>query len=131
MIYVRAALELIRSDIPVHGLAHITGGGLLNLLRLNERVGFTIDDPLPVPPIIDLVKERGDVSEAEAWEVFNMGCGFVAVVPSRPGRRGDARCSRPTTPARAGSAPSPTRPAGSPSPRAGSAATPPGLSARA
>ena len=81
VIYVRAALELIRSDIPVHGLAHITGGGLLNLLRLNERVGFAIEDPLGVPPIIELVKERGDVSDAEAWEVFNMGCGLVAIVP--------------------------------------------------
>ena len=87
VIYVRAALELLRSEIPVHGLAHITGGGLLNLLRLNERVGFTIEDPLPVPPIIDLVRERGEVSEAEAWEVFNMGCGFVAVVASRAGGR--------------------------------------------
>ena len=56
VIYVRAALDLIRSDIPVHGLAHITGGGLLNLLRLNARVGFTIEDPLPVPPIIELVQ---------------------------------------------------------------------------
>jgi phosphoribosylformylglycinamidine cyclo-ligase len=82
VIYVRAALELLRSDIPVHGLAHITGGGLLNLLRLNERVGFAIEEPLPVPPIIELVKDRGGVSEAEAWEVFNMGCGFVAVVPA-------------------------------------------------
>ena len=81
VIYVRAALELLRSEIPVHGLAHITGGGLLNLLRLNEAVGFAIEDPLPVPPIIDLVREHGDVSEAESWEVFNMGCGFVAVVP--------------------------------------------------
>jgi phosphoribosylformylglycinamidine cyclo-ligase len=81
VIYVKAALELIRSDIPVHGLAHITGGGLLNLLRLNEHVGFAIEDPLPVPPIIELVKQRGEVSDAEAWEVFNMGCGFVAVVP--------------------------------------------------
>ncbi len=81
VIYVRAALELIRSEIPVHGLAHITGGGLLNLLRLNEAAGFDITDPLPVPPIIDLVRERGEVSDAEAWEVFNMGCGFVAVVP--------------------------------------------------
>jgi phosphoribosylformylglycinamidine cyclo-ligase len=82
VIYVRAALALLRSDVPVHGLAHITGGGLLNLLRLNEAVGFTIEDPLPVPAIIDLVRERGGVSEAEAWEVFNMGCGFVAVVPA-------------------------------------------------
>jgi len=63
-------------------VSHITGGGLLNLLRLNESAGFGITDPLPVPPIIDLVRERGDVSDAEAWEVFNMGCGFVAVVPA-------------------------------------------------
>jgi phosphoribosylformylglycinamidine cyclo-ligase len=82
VIYVRAALELLRSALAVHGLAHITGGGLRNLLRLNERVGFAIEDPLPVPPIIALVKERGGVSDAEAWEVFNMGCGFVAVVPA-------------------------------------------------
>jgi phosphoribosylformylglycinamidine cyclo-ligase len=81
VIYVRAALELLRSGVEVRGLAHITGGGLLNLLRLNERAGFEITDPLPVPPIIDLVRERGAVSDAEAWEVFNMGCGFVAVVP--------------------------------------------------
>jgi phosphoribosylformylglycinamidine cyclo-ligase len=87
VIYVRAALELIRSDIPVHGLAHITGGGLLNLLRLNEAAGFEITDPLPVPPIIDLVRERGEVSDAEAWEVFNMGCGFVAVVPEAQAQR--------------------------------------------
>ena len=36
VIYVRAVLELLRSDVPVHGLAHITGGGLLNLLRLGD-----------------------------------------------------------------------------------------------
>jgi phosphoribosylformylglycinamidine cyclo-ligase len=81
VIYVRAALALLRSELDVRGLAHITGGGLRNLLRLNERVGFAIEAPLPVPPIIALVKERGGVSDAEAWEVFNMGCGFVAVVP--------------------------------------------------
>jgi phosphoribosylformylglycinamidine cyclo-ligase len=80
-IYVRAALDLLRSATPVHGLAHITGGGLRNLLRLSDRAGYTIEDPLPTPPIIELVKERGDVSDAEAWEVFNMGCGFVAIVP--------------------------------------------------
>ena len=39
-IYVRAALDLLRSDMQVHGLAHITGDGLLNLLRLNPDVGY-------------------------------------------------------------------------------------------
>ncbi|MDA0183512.1 phosphoribosylformylglycinamidine cyclo-ligase [Solirubrobacter phytolaccae] len=81
VIYVRAALELVRSAVDVRGLAHITGGGLLNLLRLNESAGFAVSDPLPVPPIIAFLIERGGVSVPEAWEVFNMGCGFVAVVP--------------------------------------------------
>jgi phosphoribosylformylglycinamidine cyclo-ligase len=82
VIYVRAVLELLRSEIPVHGLAHITGGGVRNLLRLTESAGFAIEDPLPNAPIIDLVIERAGVSPHEAWEVFNMGCGFVAVVPA-------------------------------------------------
>jgi phosphoribosylformylglycinamidine cyclo-ligase len=81
VIYVRAVLELLRSGLPVHGLAHITGGGLANLLRLSDRVGFAIEAPLPVPPVFELVREHGGVPETEMWGVFNMGCGFVAVVP--------------------------------------------------
>jgi phosphoribosylformylglycinamidine cyclo-ligase len=81
VIYVRAVLDLLRSDIPVHGLAHITGGGLTNLLRLNKTVGFGVTDPLPVPGIFALVQRLGGVSDREMWDVFNMGCGFVCVVP--------------------------------------------------
>jgi phosphoribosylformylglycinamidine cyclo-ligase len=81
VIYVRAILELLRSGADVRGLAHITGGGLLNLLRLHADVGFEISDPLPAPPVFGLVRELGDVAEPEMWEVFNMGCGFAVVVP--------------------------------------------------
>jgi phosphoribosylformylglycinamidine cyclo-ligase len=80
-IYVRAVLELLRSGADVRGLAHITGGGLANLLRLHAPVGFEISDPLPAPPVFGLVRERGDIAEPEMWEVFNMGCGFAVVVP--------------------------------------------------
>jgi phosphoribosylformylglycinamidine cyclo-ligase len=81
VIYVRAALGLLRSGIPVRGLAHITGGGLLNLLRLGrDRVGFAIDSPLPVPGVFGLIAQLGGVPAAEMWEVFNMGCGFVVIV---------------------------------------------------
>jgi phosphoribosylformylglycinamidine cyclo-ligase len=62
------------------GLAHITGEGFDNLLRLEADVGYEIDDPLPVPPIFDLIQELGEVSDAEMREVFNMGCGFCCVV---------------------------------------------------
>ncbi len=81
VIYVRAALALLRSGLPVHGLAHITGGGLANLLRLNPDAGYAIEDPLGVPPVYDLIREHGAVAEDELYGIFNMGCGFVAVVP--------------------------------------------------
>jgi phosphoribosylformylglycinamidine cyclo-ligase len=81
-IYVRAVLDLLRSDIPVHGLAHITGGGLINLLRLGDGIGYELDSPLPAPPVFGLIASLGDVSVAEMWEVFNMGCGFCAIVPA-------------------------------------------------
>jgi phosphoribosylformylglycinamidine cyclo-ligase len=82
VLYVRAVLELLRSEIPAHGLAHITGGGVLNLLRLGRDVGYEIDAPLPVPSVFELIARCGEVDPAELQKVFNMGCGFVAVVPA-------------------------------------------------
>ena len=89
-IYVRAVLDLVASEADVRGLAHITSGGLENLLRLAADVGFEIDSPLPVPPVFDLIAERGGVGKAEMYEVFNMGCGFCCVVPE-PTRRPRSR----------------------------------------
>jgi phosphoribosylformylglycinamidine cyclo-ligase len=80
VIYVRAVVDLLRSEVPVNGLAHITGGGLLNLLRIGSGVGYEISAPLPILPVFDLIAARGDVAPAEMWEVFNMGCGFCVMV---------------------------------------------------
>jgi phosphoribosylformylglycinamidine cyclo-ligase len=77
---VKAVMELLRSSITVKGLAHITGDGVLNLKRLNPRVGFEIDEPLDVPPICAYLCEQGGIAPQQAYQVFNMGCGFVAVV---------------------------------------------------
>ncbi len=79
-IYVRAVLELLGSDVDVRGLAHITGDGFNNLLRLSRQVGYEIDSPLPVPEVFGLIQELGEVSDEEMYEVFNMGLGFVCVV---------------------------------------------------
>ncbi len=64
----------------VTGLAHITGDGLLNLTRLGDAVGFEIDSPLAVPAICAWLCERGGIDAAQAYRIFNMGCGFVVVV---------------------------------------------------
>jgi phosphoribosylformylglycinamidine cyclo-ligase len=79
-IYVKPIIELLRFDVDVRGLAHITSGGLGNLLRLEAKVGYQIDDPLPVSPIFTLIQELAGVPDEEMHEVFNMGCGFCVVL---------------------------------------------------
>jgi len=79
-IYVRPILELLRSPVQVHGLAHITGDGMANLLRLTDSAGFEIDDPLPPQPIFELIRSASGIGTAQMHEVFNMGTGFCCVV---------------------------------------------------
>ena len=79
-IYVKPIVELLRSEVEVRGLAHLTSGVLGNLLRLAAEVGYEIDAPLPAPPVFGLIQERGGVSDEEMHDVFNMGCGFCVLV---------------------------------------------------
>ena len=97
MIYVRAVLELLRSDADVRGLAHITGGGLLNLLRLHADVGFEISDPLPVPPVFGLVRELATSPSRRCGRSST----WAAASPSS--------CRRPTRPPRSSCSPATTR----------------------
>jgi len=99
-IYVKPVLELLRSEVEVRGLAHITSGGLGNLNRLAADVGYEIDAPLPVPPIFELIQERAGASDEEMHEVFNMGCGFCCVVPTSDEARALELLSRPYPEAR-------------------------------
>lgn len=65
----------------IHGMAHITGGGLCNLLRLRPGMGYDIDQPLAVLPEFQwLGRAGGNVSAQEMYRVFNMGMGMVLVV---------------------------------------------------
>ncbi|ADT85009.1 phosphoribosylformylglycinamidine cyclo-ligase [Thermococcus barophilus] len=75
-IYVKPILELLEK-VEVKGLAHITGGGLLNLKRLT-KYGFSLEMP-PIRGIFKLIYENG-VPLEEMFKVFNMGIGFVVIV---------------------------------------------------
>jgi len=78
-------LDVARDDAyGVRGTAHITGGGFTNLERVADA-RFVVDSPLPTPPIFDLIQERGEVAEDEMYRTFNMGTGFVLVVPEDEG----------------------------------------------
>lgn len=72
-------IELVKK-CDVHGLAHITGSGLLKLRRITD-LGFEITDLLEPQPIFRFLQEQGGVEDAEMYRTFNMGMGFVVVVP--------------------------------------------------
>ncbi|MCL2550319.1 MAG: phosphoribosylformylglycinamidine cyclo-ligase [Methanimicrococcus sp.] len=72
-------LDVIKKH-EVHGLAHITGSGLLKLRRITN-LGFDITDPIEPPAIFKFLQEQGGVSDLEMYKTFNMGMGFVIIVP--------------------------------------------------
>ena len=80
-IYVREALDLLASEVPVHALCHITGDGFLNLTRIEARVGMRLDALLAPPPVFGVLQRLGGIEDAEMYRVFNMGIGFCAIVP--------------------------------------------------
>jgi phosphoribosylformylglycinamidine cyclo-ligase len=81
-IYVKPVMDLLRADVPVRALAHITSDGFLNLARIDAQVGFRVDR-LPRPqPIFELIQRSGGVAAAEMYRVFNMGIGFCVIVPA-------------------------------------------------
>ena len=82
-IYVKPILELLASEIDVHAMAHITGGGLPeNLPRcLNQNQSIAINlDSWEILPIFRWLAEVGNVKQEAMLETFNMGIGFVVLV---------------------------------------------------
>ena len=64
----------------VHGMCHVTGGGLLNFLRLTNY-GVKITDPLPPHEIFSWIQSMAEIPTAEMYRTFNMGMGFAYIVP--------------------------------------------------
>ncbi|HEX7538435.1 MAG TPA: phosphoribosylformylglycinamidine cyclo-ligase [Dermatophilaceae bacterium] len=85
-VYARDLLTLIRTEgIDIHGLSHVTGGGLAaNLARVLPPGAFArIDRSTWTPPaVFDVVRELGQVPVADLERTLNMGIGFVAVLPA-------------------------------------------------
>jgi phosphoribosylformylglycinamidine cyclo-ligase len=70
----------VASTCTVHGMCHITGGGLLNFRRLSP-FGFQFNTPLMPPEIFSLIQMLGDISTVEMYRTFNMGMGYAYIVP--------------------------------------------------
>jgi phosphoribosylformylglycinamidine cyclo-ligase len=78
-IYVKEIMQLL-NEVPVKGLAHITGGGIRKLKQLNSTVGYKLDNWPEIPPIFAYLQERGHIVDQEMFKTFNMGIGFVIAV---------------------------------------------------
>ncbi|MGH8139076.1 MAG: phosphoribosylformylglycinamidine cyclo-ligase [Steroidobacteraceae bacterium] len=83
-IYVKSLLELIRA-VPVHGLAHITGGGI------TDNIPRVLADGLEVvlqrrnwhrDPVFDWLQRAARIDEGEMYRTFNCGIGMVAIIPA-------------------------------------------------
>lgn len=83
--YLQQVNQLLAAGIQIRGLAHITGGGVVdNLPRiLPEGTQAVIQTGTwPIPPIFTLIQQLGDVPLTEMWRVFNMGLGMLVVIPA-------------------------------------------------
>jgi phosphoribosylformylglycinamidine cyclo-ligase len=95
-IYVKPILELLygaapgpspfptpHSPLPLHGMAHITGGGLVeNIIRVvPDGLGLTLDSTTwPLPPVFSWLQREGNIAQMEMWRTFNCGIGFTLIV---------------------------------------------------
>ena len=82
-IYSELIQHVIR-DFPVHGMAHITGGGIPdNILRITpDACQVQIQKgSWDIPPIFSFLQEKGNISDTEMMRTFNNGIGLIAVVP--------------------------------------------------
>jgi phosphoribosylformylglycinamidine cyclo-ligase len=82
-IYARLIHRLL-DEVPILGMAHITGGGLPENLPRCLPEGLTVDvdyDAWERPELFNKIQEAGDIAEDEMRNVFNLGIGFCLVVP--------------------------------------------------
>jgi phosphoribosylformylglycinamidine cyclo-ligase len=79
-IYVPEAMEILQRVKGVKALINITSDGLLNLARVEAKMGFEIDRLIEPHPIFSLIQRHAKVDDSEMFEVFNMGIGFCYVV---------------------------------------------------
>ncbi|MBO8183784.1 MAG: phosphoribosylformylglycinamidine cyclo-ligase [Archaeoglobus sp.] len=70
----------------IHGMAHITGSGLLKLKRLKD-LKYVIDDPFKPQPIFRFIQEIGNVDEDEMYRTFNMGMGFAVITTDEEAKK--------------------------------------------
>jgi phosphoribosylformylglycinamidine cyclo-ligase len=82
-LYVKPIHAALKAGLPIHGMAHITGGGLPENLPRCLGAGLTVQinpDSWEILPIFRWLQQEGNVPIRDMFNTFNMGIGFVALV---------------------------------------------------
>lgn len=82
-IYVKA-FSALKDKMDIHGMAHITGGGIVGNVPRMIRDGLTAvikENSWPVLPIFNIIKRLGNVPDEDMKKTFNLGIGYVIVLP--------------------------------------------------
>jgi phosphoribosylformylglycinamidine cyclo-ligase len=77
VLYARFVRSLVASPVEVHYLSHITGHGLLKLMRPRRELTYRVTWLPEVPEVLSFLVEQADMTAAAAYTTFNMGCGFA------------------------------------------------------
>lgn len=77
VVYAPLVRALLASELDIHYLSHITGHGLLKLMRPRAQFTYSIARLPEVPEVLSFLAEQAGMSPAAAYSTFNMGCGFA------------------------------------------------------
>jgi phosphoribosylformylglycinamidine cyclo-ligase len=77
LIYTRLVERLLEAGVPVHYLSHITGHGLLKLMRPRRELTYRVERLPAVPEVLGFLVEQTGMAPADAYSTLNMGCGFA------------------------------------------------------
>jgi phosphoribosylformylglycinamidine cyclo-ligase len=85
-LYVPLIRELLSSNVDVHYLSHLTGHGLLKLMRPRRELGYEITRLSAVPEVLEFLIAHNEMSPSQAYSTFNMGSGFAVYCAAGAGR---------------------------------------------
>jgi phosphoribosylformylglycinamidine cyclo-ligase len=87
VIYVPLIAALLEQDVPITYLSHITGHGLLKLMRPARELTYRISALPAVPEVLAFLVEQAELDPAAAYSTFNMGAGFAVYCAAGSGAR--------------------------------------------
>ena len=87
MMYVPLVAALLEQGVPLTYISHVTGHGLLKLMRPTRPLTYRIERLPDVPPVLAFLVEHAALDAPAAYSTFNMGSGFALYCPAGEGQR--------------------------------------------